>query len=243
MTVSFYNCLQNCSGFEADWSFDNLCNIYNSMACSKHQVENFSCRPECLWSCPDVFCDSFSSLVYACDSSYDLNGYFNKTVTEMQCLSAVSSTAPTLTRFQWRIELELKNVDPAVMAIDEAAQEAVTMSISLSLSGIPVNRVSFINTFPVTAFPSGEPTATPSAPSSQPSTKPSSYPSGSPSSPSGQPSVQPTALPSETDNPTQSPSTIPSRIPTHKPTGVPSTSPTYLPSSSPSYHPSAETIS
>ena len=170
MTNRFYNCYQNCSSFETDWTITEYCNMYNSMSCGKHHVENFTCRPECLWSCPDVFCDTFSSLVYACDTSYDLNVYFNKTVTEMQCLSAVSSTAPTLTRFQWRIELELKNVDPTVMTIDEAAQGAVTMSISLSLSGIPENRVTFVNASRVTALlPSVEPTALPSSFNVQPS--------------------------------------------------------------------------
>jgi hypothetical protein len=158
----FVECYQKCESFNTEWSLSSFCDIYRNQSCDQNSVEGYSCRPDCLKSCPDVFCDSFSTLVYACDHVYSEILYENKSTTEDICLESVTDGSTTLTQFSFEIELELKGVDPAAMEVDVSAQNAVKRAMSLTMSGIPQSRLSFIRSIAATGQPSGAPTLKPS---------------------------------------------------------------------------------
>jgi hypothetical protein len=237
LTERFIDCFQNCDSFRFDWTLNDFCTLYHSQACKRHKVENYTCQPECLLSCPDVFCDSFSSLVFGCDHKYSHILYSNKSATEQQCLETVAGGEVTLTQFIFDVELELKGVDPSIMATDASIQNAVAVAMSLTLAGIPQSRMLYVSSFAATGSPSGVPSGQPSLPSGSPTGDPSSEPTTWPTCPSGDPSVYPSGEPTATDIPTFNPSAFPSAEPSCQPTRAPLAHPSCVPTGKPSTQP------
>lgn len=119
------------------WGAEEYCAFYASTSCTQSGVEEYSCSPECLTDCPDVFCDTFSSLVY-CGDTVDQAG---KTSIENMCMSSVSSQSNTKTVMNMTSILGFENVDKDTFDTDALAQEAAISTMSNMVSGIPANRI------------------------------------------------------------------------------------------------------
>lgn len=124
----------------ADWGSTEYCQFYASTACTEDTVGAYACVPDCLNDCSDVFCDSMSTLVYACDPDSSAT-YSNKTVLETECLDAYAEGAETETLLEFDSESTFDDVSAAEMRNSTEAQNAALSAMSLAMSGVPVSQI------------------------------------------------------------------------------------------------------
>lgn len=135
----------------SDWDIEDYCQFYSeSTSCSILSVSDCSCIPNCLLDCPDVFCDSMSTLVYACNNNIMYPTFKNKTNVESSCLSSYASQSPTKTQMTFIAEFIFNNVDPIEMKQTTSINVAIT-TLSVSISGIPANQIKIIEKNDITS--------------------------------------------------------------------------------------------
>jgi hypothetical protein len=140
-TSCYSDCSYNGMTVEpANWGEAEYCAFYASTGCTEESVAADTCMPSCLSDCVDVFCDSMSTLVYACDSSSDAT-YANKTRLENQCLNSNAATAETETLMTFDSSNTFDGVSADEMRNDQASQDAAIAAMSLAMSGIPANQI------------------------------------------------------------------------------------------------------
>merc|ERR1712000_450420 len=105
------------------------------------EVAAYSCVPDCLLDCSDVFCDSMSTLVYACDPDSSAT-FANKTVLETECLDSYAADAETETLLDFDTVNTFDDVSADEMRNDTASQQAAISAMSLSMSGVPASQIS-----------------------------------------------------------------------------------------------------
>ena len=124
----------------ADWGQEEYCAFYASTTCTEQSVSQDLCTPTCLTDCVDVFCDTMSTLVYACDSD-STETYADKTALENQCLDASAANAETETLLIFSAASSFDDVSAAEMEASEDAKTAARTTMSLAMSGVPVNQI------------------------------------------------------------------------------------------------------
>merc|ERR1712000_505356 len=125
----------------ADWGDEEYCQFYASTTCSEEAVAAYSCVPDCLLDCSDVFCDSMSTLVYACDPDSSAT-FANKTVLETECLDSYAADAETESLLDFDTVNTFDDVSADEMRNDTASQQAAISAMSLSMSGVPASQIS-----------------------------------------------------------------------------------------------------
>jgi hypothetical protein len=122
------------------WNTAEYCEFYNSTGCNQAGIEGYICAPECLSTCPDVFCDTFSSLIYCGVGDID---QADKATMEGVCLASVSTSVPTTTVMTLSSAIAFKNVDKDSFLADAEAQEVAILTMSNFISGIPLSTVNY----------------------------------------------------------------------------------------------------
>lgn len=124
----------------ADWGSEEYCAFYETTDCTAASVASNECTPSCLEDCVDVFCDSMSTLVYACDPSSDAV-YADKNSLETQCLNSNAANAETETEMIFSSQNVFDGVSAADMQNDAAAQDAARAAMAAAMSGIPIQQI------------------------------------------------------------------------------------------------------
>jgi hypothetical protein len=124
----------------ADWGEEEYCAFYEqSTTCSESSVSAFSCVPTCLKDCSDVFCDTMSALVFACDVTSRAT-YRNKTAVESECLASYAANSSTQTQLSFTSETEFGGVSPSEMDTPESRNAAI-VAMSLAMSGVTTDDI------------------------------------------------------------------------------------------------------
>lgn len=123
------------------WKSAEYCAFYDSTGCNRPGIEGYTCSPECLSSCPDAFCDTFSSLYY-CGGDVDQD---EKAIIEGSCLSSVADSVPTSTIMNFSSAVDFKNIDRDSFLADQTAQDVAMLTLSNFVSGIPLNKIRIIS--------------------------------------------------------------------------------------------------
>jgi len=122
----------------ADWDAQQYCEFFAYSKCSWDAVADYSCSPACLYDCPDVFCDVFSSSVYGCPKS---GTFADKNTLESYCLSNYSLSANTVSEMEFTLDLQFDGTDPDSFN-DADTQKAAIAAMSEAMSGVPTNQIS-----------------------------------------------------------------------------------------------------
>jgi hypothetical protein len=123
-----------------DWTEEEYCAFYQqSTTCSESSVASYSCVPSCLSDCSDVFCDSMSTLVFACDDSVHAT-YKNKSAVETSCLNSFAANSPTRTQMSFTAQTEFGGVSPSEMDTGAGRQVAIA-AMTLAMSGVTADQV------------------------------------------------------------------------------------------------------
>jgi len=199
-----------CPNIKKASTVENYCEFFNKNNCVKDSQivfdESINCPPKCLRGSPDMYCQTYSQLYFACGGDTKAVGSDDQVRSlEQGCLDTYSSQTPSTAT------TSSLNVQDAIAVEEDTATTAV-----LAPSKAPTRRP--------TTKPSRRPTR---KPSTNPSRKGSSRPSAKPSrAPTGKPVNRPTSKPSV--RPSRSPSSSPSARPSMRPSS-PSVQPTYYP--------------
>jgi hypothetical protein len=123
-----------------DWTDEEYCAFYHQSAtCSATSVASYSCVPSCLSDCSDVFCDSMSTLVFACDDSVHAT-YKNKSALEKSCLNSYATNSPTRTQMSFTSQAEFGNVSPSEMDTT-TGREAAIAAMTMAMPGVTADQV------------------------------------------------------------------------------------------------------
>jgi hypothetical protein len=123
-----------------DWTEEEYCAFYQqSTTCSETSVASYSCVPSCLSDCSDVFCDSMSTLVFACDDSVHAT-YKNKSAVQKSCLNSFATNSPTRTQMSFTSLAEFGNVSPSGMDTT-AGREAAIAAMTMAMPGVTADQV------------------------------------------------------------------------------------------------------
>lgn len=123
------------------WTTQEYCAFYASTGCTNSTVRDYSCSPQCLSTCSDVFCDTFASFTY-CGQPYDEAG---KTSIENSCQSSVAASSPTSTNMNMSSTIGLENVDSTSVNSDSSAQNSLILTLSDVVSGLSASGVTIEN--------------------------------------------------------------------------------------------------
>jgi hypothetical protein len=127
-----------------DWTEEEYCAFYQqSTTCSESSVASYSCVPSCLSDCSDVFCDSMSTLVFACDDSVHAT-FKNKSAVEKTCLDSSAANVETRTQMSFTSETEFGGVSPSDMN-STAAKEAAIAAMTLAMSGVTADQITILS--------------------------------------------------------------------------------------------------
>jgi len=150
VTEKISNCYSQCSlgslnNDPTTWDTADYCgfNIYSN--CDKQNVADYACVPACLENCPNVFCDTMSTLVLNCDGSSAEGSFSSKADLQAACVASYAASAETLTVLSFETSTSLAGVSAASVREDEAAQYAARVSIASAMSNIPVSQVNITN--------------------------------------------------------------------------------------------------
>jgi len=128
-----------------EWGGEEYCAFYAASECSTSGVANYTCVPQCLSDCPDVFCETFSTLDVTCDNSNHNGGlYLNKTYLDEACLVSYSSSAPTQTILEFSSDVSYEGVTKEYFNTTEARESAI-FAMAESLSGVTAAGVNITN--------------------------------------------------------------------------------------------------
>jgi hypothetical protein len=123
-----------------DWTEEEYCAFYQqSTTCSETSVATYSCVPSCLSDCSDVFCESMSTLVFACDNSVHAT-YKNKSAVETSCLNSFAANSPTRTQMSFTAQTEFGGVSPSEMDTT-GGREAAIAAMTLAMPGVTADQV------------------------------------------------------------------------------------------------------
>lgn len=132
----------------ANWSIVEYCSFYISTGTSTSDVEKYKNVPQCLSECSDVFCDSFSSLTYACPAPHGV--YAEKLSVNTKCLDAYAASFSTRTEMTFTTALSFAGVSADDLRNDQAAQNASILTLSSSMNGVPANQITIEDIVDVT---------------------------------------------------------------------------------------------
>lgn len=119
------------------WKAEEYCAFYASVGCTQSGIEGYTCSPDCLSTCPDVFCDTFSTLLFC---GVEVN-QVDKAQIEGKCMASVGATMPTTTIMNMSIGIGFQNINQDAFLADAQALATAVLTLSNFISGVPLSRM------------------------------------------------------------------------------------------------------
>ena len=127
------------------WTGAEYCAFYESTECGTDSIADYSCVPSCLSTCPDVFCETFSTLDFTCDGDHhDSSLYRNKTALDNACIASYSSGADTVTLLEFDSLVSYDGVNSSYFD-SAAAKDSAIFAMAESMSGVTASNINITN--------------------------------------------------------------------------------------------------
>lgn len=125
------------------WSKSEFCEFYEFTGCSLDNVSSYTCAPQCLSDCVNVFCDIFPKLASICGISSLSDDEVASA--ELLCLTSFSEKTGTLTQLVFETTLIFQGVTADEFLLDVSAQNATKFVIASFMNNINVLQIRIVS--------------------------------------------------------------------------------------------------